>query len=71
MVTQHAHPAFHAGPAKGRYDATTQAGAEAIARTIEHHWRQVGHRVKAWVEQAPGGAPVVRSDLVNGMPRRA
>lgn len=56
----------------------TQEGAEELARRVERYWRDRGYRVRAWTERVGTFEPllrtsgwyVVRSDLVNGWPRR-
>lgn len=55
-------------------DASTETGAARLARKIEAKWKRAGVRgVKVWVEMIPpaDGAmprPVIRSNLLNGMP---
>ncbi|WP_376960122.1 hypothetical protein ABNQ39_20640 [Azospirillum sp. A26] len=66
-------PAFSRA-ADGKIDASTQTGAARLARKIEAKWKRAGCAdVKVWVEMIPPAEnamprPVIRSNLVNGMP---
>ncbi len=62
-------------------DTFTLGGATRLANKIKRYWKQQGHEIAVWVEQTgyvttekdgsltPGRVHVVRSNLVNGMPR--
>lgn len=71
----HPFPIFQPGPVKANADTLSEAGAKALARTIERAWSNLGHAVAVRVvavassgREAPHFA--VRSDLVGGLPRR-
>jgi hypothetical protein len=51
MAAKHSFDAQPRPSRKGAIDKFTREGAEAIARSIEQHWRQLGFdQVRAWVE---------------------
>lgn len=55
-----------------RHDPMTEKGANEIAARIRAYWAARGHVVKAVAVQiGKGDNWAVRSDLVNGMPKRA
>ena len=70
-------------PSTYNQDRFRKEGAEVLARTIQRKWREKGCEVKVWVEPltdmtaisrlaiAKRDEPlyVVRSDMVNGLPR--
>jgi len=75
-------PAFAAHPATDiKVDYLTEGGALILADRIKRMWQLRGAEVTTWVEMLPGTGKiggsnaatlfVVRSDLRNGMPRRA
>ena len=55
-------------------DTGCKSGALELARRIEARWAKLGHKVECWVESEVRGKEgrqfIVRSDLVNGLPRR-
>ena len=57
-------------------DYTDRAGANALKARIEAYWRERGHEVEVTLVDAPFAAALraarvdVRSELVNGLPRR-
>jgi hypothetical protein len=59
-------------------DSFSRSGAEKLADTIRAYWSRRGHEVEVWVECAndyvnqlrTGAWYVVRSDLVDGRPRK-
>lgn len=65
-------------PTPLRTDGFTKDGAEKLAATIRGYWAARGHTVTVWVEPAreymdtlrTGVWFVVRSDLVDGKPRK-
>lgn len=76
----HDVPTFVHYPASGgKKDGLSSAAAQALAEQIRSVWAAQGYEVNAWVEAAQHRAPthgrtepiyVVRTDMVNGMPRR-
>ena len=73
-------------PSSYNYDRLRQDGAQLLANAIMRYWRKHGETVRAWIEpindsvvvarlNALAKRPddelyVVRSDLVNGLPRK-
>lgn len=57
-------------------DYTDRAGANALKARIEAYWRERGHEVVVTLVDAPFVAALraarvdVRSELINGLPRR-
>ncbi len=57
-------------------DSFTQPGAERVAQRIREYWRRRDYVVSVWVEPQPFHMAmreaywIIRSDLVNGWPRR-
>lgn len=75
-VARMLHEASHDREPRIR-DHLTAAGAQAQAERIKRYWRAEGYDVRVWIDELPigsreGKAPYwfVRSDMVNGMPRR-
>lgn len=74
------HPPFAPWAASREIDGFTKDGAALLAATIAAKWASVGHPdVRVWIDDqaieraAVGGVtrmPVVRSNLVNGLPPR-
>ncbi len=73
------HPRFHPGPSGGRLDGFSERGARELANRIRTAWARIGWDVEVRVERIASeelgdGRSVahftVRSDLVNGLPRR-
>lgn len=73
------YPQFQPGPARGRIDSFTEQGARETARQIRSAWRRLGWDVDVRVERIASADEgdgrsiahfIVRSDLVNGLPRR-
>lgn len=58
-------------------DTYTAAGAKSLADTIRAYWRNRGEQVSVWIEQIEYERSlgnlrhmfVVKSDLLNGLPR--
>lgn len=49
----------------------TQINAGKLARRIERFWAERGERVSTWLEPCGfGPGYVVRSDMLNGLPRQ-
>jgi len=52
----------------------SERAAGQLARRIERYWRRRGRRVRVWLEPSTaiehdGGAYVLRSDMIDGLPR--
>jgi hypothetical protein len=45
-----ASPAFWPGPAKGRFDPSSQAGARVVAEQIRQVWRGVGYEIRVDID---------------------
>jgi hypothetical protein len=60
----------------GEADFTCESGAAELKTRIEAYWRERGHEVKVVLIEAPFTQAIraarfdVRSELVNGLPRR-
>lgn len=73
-------PSFNGTPAPDRkVDYCSAGGAKILAARIARIWELHGFKVKVWAEPVPGTAHIaggqngmlhiVKSDLLNGMPR--
>lgn len=69
-----AHPFYAEADAP---DSATMEGAQRLCDRIKARWAEKGFAIQAWPEQEPfakemrGCYWVVRSDLVDALPRRA
>lgn len=69
-------PVFNQVPAQMMVDALEYGGAMSTAVTIRSAWWRKGYAVRVWLERVPGLRDayaqmfVIRSDLLDGCPRR-
>lgn len=51
-------------------ETMTTSGAKRLSGLIKEFWSEKGRRVSVSVIDEPGVGLVIRSDMVNGQPRR-